>query len=257
MGLYIKEILSENYAGSLSPVILLHGFCEDHSIWKNILPAFAKRRVFLVDLPGFGQSEAELPSPLSIDWVGDRIYSELMLRQGLSPIVVGHSLGGYVALSLAARHANSLNGICLFHSTAFADTPEKKESRNKVISFVKENGVAAFTDQFVPGLFHSTFRRQNPGKVADVVKLSGNTSAPTLISYTEAMRDRPERLQVLKEFDGQKLVIAGDKDGAVPLEQSLILKEMVGGKSFVLLEGVAHMGMYEQPDQCIKALSTL
>jgi len=254
MGLFIREIPPENTTGQLPPVVLLHGFCEDHSIWSNVLPVFRNRKTFLVDLPGFGRSEAALAQPVTIDGVADVVYNSLIQAKGIEPVVIGHSLGGYVALALAEKYGLSIHGIGLVHSTAFADTSEKRESRNKVIAFVKEHGVAAYTSQFVPGLFHSVFRRQHSEKVEEVANLAGKTPAPTLIAYAEAMRERPDRRRILTDFGGSKFVIAGDKDAAVPLEQSLILKDLVGEKNFILLEGVAHMGMFENPVACSKAL---
>ncbi|MEQ8809963.1 MAG: alpha/beta hydrolase [Imperialibacter sp.] len=259
MGLFVKKLSPEGELPSSihPPVLLLHGFCEDHTIWENMLSAFPGRTIYLVDLPGFGKSNVELPNPLSIDWVAEVIYRQVIDPEQIEPIVVGHSLGGYVALAMAEKYGNSLKGLCLFHSTVFADSPEKKATRNKVIDYVSKSGVESFTTEFVPGLFHSLFRRKNPDIVQQVVDLAGRTRLDTLTAYTAAMRDRPERSEVLKMFGQPKLIIAGEKDGAVPLEQSLLMKEMVGSDQFVLLEETAHMGMYEQTETCKKALSSL
>jgi pimeloyl-ACP methyl ester carboxylesterase len=258
MALFVKKLAPEEPQSSNdSPVLLLHGFCEDHSIWENMLSAFPGRTIYLVDLPGFGKSNLELPHPLSIDWVAEVIYHQVIEPEQIEPIVVGHSLGGYVALALAEKFKNSLSGLCLFHSTVFADSPEKKATRNKVIDYVSKSGVESFTTEFVPGLFHSLFRRKNPDIVQQVVDLAARTTLDTLTAYTAAMRDRPERSEVLKIFEQPKLIIAGEKDGAVPLEQSLLMKEMVSADQFVLLEETAHMGMYEKPEACKKALGSL
>ena len=257
MGLFVKKISPVNVASGMPPVILLHGFCEDHRVWGNVLQTFADRVMYLVDLPGFGNSMVTLPSPLTIDWVADTIYQEVIAPEKAAPIIIGHSLGGYVALALAEQYGPSIGGLCLFHSTAFADTPEKKETRNKVIDFVNTSGVKTYTNQFVPGLFHSVYRRSNPDTVQEVVSIASATRLDTLTAYAAAMRDRPDRMKVLEAFAKAKLVVAGEKDGAVPLQQSLAMKKVVGEANFVLLKDVAHMGMYEKPEESREALSKL
>ena len=239
---------------SSTHVILLHGFCEDHTIWDNVLPAFSGCALHLVDLPGFGRSQVELPLPLTIDWVADLVYAQVIKPLKVKPLVVGHSLGGYVTLGLAERYASAIGGFCLFHSTGFPDSDEKKQTRNKTMDFVNEKGVGEFIGQFVPGLFHSTFRREHPETVQEVVALCAKTPRLTITSYLSAMRDRPDRMQVLKEFAGEKLIVAGEKDGAIPLEQSLAMKEIVGEKDFCLLENTAHMGMFERTEESIEIL---
>ena len=127
--------------GSGPPIVFLHGFCETHEIWKDFVKPLSTRfRVILIDLPGFGRSEI-LPTPFTIDDVGNTVANWLIENQVLKSILIGHSLGGYVTLSVAERHSQLLEGIGLFHSMAFEDTQEKKENRNKVIEFVRRNGV--------------------------------------------------------------------------------------------------------------------
>ncbi len=251
MSLYIKEI---GKVGSPTTVLLLHGFCENHTIWDNMLPAFDGAEICLVDLPGFGRSQTELPSPLTIDWVADRIFDEVVKPMNKKPFIVGHSLGGYVALSLAERYVHATSGLCLFHSTAYPDSDEKKQTRNKVMDFVNEKGVDEYISQFVPGLFHSTFRRAHAGAVQEVVDLAAKTPKETILAYLQAMRDRPDRKHVLKEYSGKKMIVAGEKDGAVPLEQSLAMKDVVGEAQFRLLKDTAHMGMFEKMEESRQAL---
>src|SRR5258708_28717038 len=125
--------------GSGPPLVFLHGFCETHEIWREFIkPISAQFRIITPDLPGFGKSK-KLPDPFTIDQVGNAVGMWLIENQILTSIVIGHSMGGYVALSLAAQHPQLLQGLGLFHSNVFADTNEKKENRNKVIEFVRNH----------------------------------------------------------------------------------------------------------------------
>ena len=176
-------------SGKGFPIVFLHGFCETHEIWREFVrPLSTQFNVHALDLPGFGKSELH-PSPFSIDQVGDAVAQWLSMNKISNCLVVGHSLGGYVALSLAERHASLIKGIGLFHSTSFADTEEKKENRNKAISFVKKNGVQPYIDTFVPGLF---FDKKDPA-LPEVHRIASQTKAESLIGYLKAMRDRPDR----------------------------------------------------------------
>ncbi len=123
--------------GEGNPVILIHGFCETFAIWKPLVNKLAfSHKVITLDLPGFGKSP--LPeSPFSITDIADQVHLWLLEKNLLGSIIIGHSLGGYVALALAEKYPDSIKGFGLMHSTAFADDEEKKHSRNKTIEFVK------------------------------------------------------------------------------------------------------------------------
>lgn len=208
-------------------------------------------RVLAADLPGFGKSEI-LPRPFSIDQVADRMavwFRELKLEQ---PVVVGHSLGGYVALALLARHAILLSGVVLFHSTAYADSAERKQVRNKVIAFVRENGVAPFIETFVPGLFAD---RNDPAVETTRVRC-GKTTSEALLGYAAAMRDRPDRSATLTETSVPVLIIGGTKDTLIPIADLKELAAKAAKSRLVELEKSAHMGMFEAKNQSQSALSS-
>src|SRR5258708_5460057 len=134
------------------PIILIHGFCETHEIWNGFVEGLSKKfEIFVIDLPGFGNSPI-LASPFfSIDDAGAKVFEWIVQQKINQPIVIGHSLGGYVALAMAKRHAEKFAGLGLIQSTAFPDSEERKANRNKVIEFVKAHGTDPFIDTFVPG----------------------------------------------------------------------------------------------------------
>lgn len=231
--------------GSGPPLVFLHGFCETHEIWKAFVkPLKAQFRIILIDLPGFGRSEI-LASPFSIDDVGNEVANWLRENQILKSILIGHSLGGYVALSVAAQHSQLLEGIGLFHSIAFEDSQEKKENRNKVIEFVRKNGVQPFIDTFVPGLF---FDKSNPS-IPHIHKIASQTEAETLMGYTSAMRDRSDRSSALKSSI-PKLLLAGTEDTLIPIEVSRRMGKMSENSDFFELKNTAHMGFLESKKEC-------
>ena len=229
--------------GSGPPLVFLHGFCDSHGLWKEFIPAFVSSfRVLAPDLPGFGSSEM-LPTPFSLDDVGDAIASWIESNSLVKPVVIGHSLGGYIALSLLERHARLLSGVGLFHSTPYGDSNERKEVRKKVIEFVRKNGVEPFVETFVPGLF---LDKSNPA-IPAAKKRALATSADALIGYSVAMANRPDRSETFVDSQIPCLLIAGTEDALIPIKS---LRKSIKKCLFYELPNVAHMGVFEAKKQC-------
>jgi pimeloyl-ACP methyl ester carboxylesterase len=132
--------------GTGSPLVFLHGFCETHQIWDSFIEELTPHfTILLFDLPGFGSSRP-LNRQFTIDEVGREVIAELDHLKIDSCVVVGHSLGGYVALAMQSIRPTLFAGIVLFHSTVFADSEEKKLNRDKTIDFVEKYGIAPFVE---------------------------------------------------------------------------------------------------------------
>lgn len=234
------------------PVVLIHGFCETHEIWKNFSKELSKDfRVLSVDLPGFGKSKL-LPEGFSITDVGIQLVTWLKSLQVSSCVTIGHSLGGYVALAMAEQQPKLLQAFGLFHSTALADSEEKKESRNKVIEFVVKHGVVPFVESFIPPLFFD----QTNSNIQSVVTRASQTRPETLMAYVRAMRDRPNRTAVLKSFAGRVLFIAGEKDNGIPLDSITKQANMTANPVLHTLPLAGHMGMFEAPGRTVEMVRT-
>lgn len=235
--------------GKGQPIIFLHGYCETHKVWLPFAEPFGKNfSVALIDLPGCGKSP--LPSgTISIESVSGAVAAWLEQNDLSESVIVGHSLGGYVTLALAEKFPSLVKGFCLFHSTCYSDTAEKKENRNKVIEFVKKNGVKPFTDTLIPGLFADKF---HPA-VKELLVSAADSKAESVIAYAQAMRDRPDRTEQLKT-DIPKLIIAGRKDTTIPMDASLKMSKTALNSTFLELPDAAHMGMVEAGVESQKAI---
>lgn len=237
--------------GKGKPVVLLHGFCESNQIWGVFANLLAQKcQLFVPDLPGFGASE--LPTtPFSIDNVGEIMWQWLDSINVKNPVIIGHSLGGYVTLAMTYQRAAEVAGFSLFHSTAKADTIEKKQNRDKVIAFVNKNGVAPFIETYVPGLF---FNKENPA-MREVYPIAYGTRQATLVAYAEAMRDRPSRRQVLDDFDKPVLIIAGEKDEIIPLDTLMDQAIQLRKGRLSILSDTGHMGMLESVNRSVEIVT--
>lgn len=232
--------------GQGRPVLLLHGLPADSNLWNDI--AGSLQNNFLVitpDIPGSGQSEILEGENISIEDYADVIKAILDEENIRLCTIIGHSMGGYITLAFAEKHPELLNGFGLFHSTAFADDEDKKQTRHKAIEFIKANGAYAFLKTSTPNLFVGN---QHPEEMKKLIE-EGKTFDPNaLIQYYHAMINRPDRTSVLKTFIKPVLFIIGEKDNVIPLQASLQQCHLPGVSHIYILE-TGHMGMIEEKGQ--------
>jgi pimeloyl-ACP methyl ester carboxylesterase len=237
--------------GSGSPVVLIHGFPMHSAVWESFAQKLSKKyKVYTPDLPGFGKSTT-LEFPFTIDDVGKAIAVWLEENKIRGAALIGHSLGGYVALSVAKARPDLISKLGLFHSTAYADNAEKKESRNKVLEFIDKNGVETFTSNFIAPLF------ADPGHpaIATVRALAMQSNASSVKGYTQAMRDRPDRTDVLRNFASSILLIGGEKDAGISPQSLKEQASICKLPTLEILPNVAHMGMFENERQTLEIIS--
>ena len=233
------------------PLILIHGFCESSWIWDSFTNKIADGfKVIAVDLPGFGAST--LPkSHFSIKEIAQSLNQWVVSEGFNTAILIGHSLGGYVALSMMDQNPELYAGLGLFHSTSRPDTPVKRENRDKVITFVKEHGVSKFIDSFVPGLYHLKDHKSLPF----AYKIASKTMEPTFLAYTEAMRDRPSSEQVLVNAKVPILIIAGQHDPVIEVATLVEQARLNSSIIFYILPNVGHMGLLEAEKEAAQVVN--
>ncbi len=241
-------------AGRGPAVVFIHGFCEEKSLWNDFLNHFqSDYHVITPDLPGFGESPLNI-TPVSMEYFADEVRYLLKDLSVKECVIIGHSLGGYVALAFAEKYPEMLKGLGLFHSMAFADSPEKQENRNKTIQFIEKNGVAPFADSFVEPLFFMRNRKNLQKEIQGMIETTKNTSMKSIIETTKAMRDRKERTDVLKNTEVPVLFIVGKDDGPVPLEKSLEQCYLPKHSVVHFFSECGHMGMFEKREETLKAV---
>ncbi len=227
-------------------VLLLHGFPEDGELWNQVWPSLSTRyRVLIPDIPGAGKSPLET-SRSSIEGMAETIHDLLLQEQSTEAVVVGHSMGGYLAMALAEKYPDMIKGLALVHSTATADTDEKKQTRQKSIDLIRKGGREPFIRQMVPNLFSPAFREANPELVEKQIEKGFKLSPESMISFYNAMINRPDRTLTLKNGVYPLQWIIGVDDKAVPAE--VVLPQVTFARvNFVeLYRKSAHMSMIEE-----------
>lgn len=238
--------------GQGQPIVLIHGFCEIAEMWKDFANSLSEDfRIICPNLPGIGNSKLE-QSGLTMEEIAVLLENWMEEEGILNPIVIGHSLGGYVTLALTELMGQKLKAIGLFNSTAFSDSQEKKEMRDRTVIFLQKYGVDTFVTSFVPPLFPETRRGELNPDIQQAIEQGKNCSLEGLIALTKAMRDRKDRIEVLANFQGPKLMIAGELDTAVPIEASR--KHQNAVTDYVELPATGHVGMIERKEETIEII---
>lgn len=238
-------------SGHGKPVIFLHGFCETKELWRDFENHLASEfRVISPDLPGFGESP--LPTgQFSLEDIAEMLNQWTDEKELDHFTLIGHSLGGYIALAFAKKYPDKMDALGLFHSSVFADTDDKKDTRSKTIDFIKKNSIEAFIDNFVPNLFYKD-RHAELREAIEKQKAVGNQTNPTTATnYMAAMRDRPDSIEFAKSFDKPALVIAGVHDASVPFNKSEEQASFFKNVSAHFLQETAHMGMFEREKETL------
>jgi pimeloyl-ACP methyl ester carboxylesterase len=236
-------------------IVLIHGFCEDNSIWQQFMPSLAQKyKVIAPDLGGFGNSKNLLPHDVTIEDLAEQVKKLLDELEVKECIMVGHSLGGYVSLAYAEKYANTLKGLSLFHSSALADSETKKRARNQTTFFVQKNGVPAFAEDFSAMMFFQPRQKELNKEVNFIKDLVKKTPEKTILEVTIALRDRPDRTELLKTCNFPVQFIIGREDVSIPFshyaEQVFYPKDA----DIQILNDTAHVGMLERPQETLQMI---
>ncbi|WIV18685.1 alpha/beta hydrolase [Paenibacillus polygoni] len=250
------ELGNQNIAykdqGAGEAVLLLHGFCGSSAYFDEILPELtANYRCIVPDLRGHGQSDAP-NSSYSIDQMADDVIGVLNALELAKVSVFGHSLGGYITLSIAERYPERVKAFGLVHSTAYPDSEEAKEKRLAAVSTIQSKGIQNFVDSLVPGLFAEENREQMSSVIDKIQEIGYRTSPLGASSTAIAMRERPDRRHVLEKSSVPVLLIAGESDGVVPPDRTFTAEGE--GVTQALIRGAGHMSMVEAPDELTRVI---
>jgi len=192
-------------------VVLLHGFLETSAMWAEFIPELSKKnRVICIDLLGHGQTDC-IGYVHTMDAMADAVRAVLSELNIVEAKIIGHSMGGYVALALAEQQPTLVESLCLMNSTFEADDDDRKALRARANEMVKSNFENMVRMSFA-NLFAAESKVKFKNAYEAALAIALETPVQGYIAANEGMRLRPNRLKVFKTVKGKQLLILGQKD---------------------------------------------
>jgi 3-oxoadipate enol-lactonase len=237
--------------GTGAPLVLVHGFPLDHSIWEPVIPFLTDCfDLILPDLPGFGGSDSPEPDPVIEAYAHALV--DLLSHLGVAQtFLAGHSMGGYVALAFARLYPHLLRGLALIASQTLADTPERKASRYATAEQVAAQGAGVIAEAMVPKLSADPAHRP---VLSDLIL---RQKPEAIIAGLHAMAGRPDSSSLLSSLNVPLVLVHGQADALISVERAREAAQMAPHAVLVELPEVGHMPMMEAPEQTAAALKRL
>ena len=230
-------------------LVLLHGHGVDDVIWDNLDANL--NEYFTIVRPNISL----FTFCQTIEEYADELHRYLTNATITKCILIGHSMGGYIALAFAEKYPEMLEGFALFHSTAYADDEAKKHQRDQTIDLLKNHGTEAFVKHTAANMYGDRFKELYPEKIQAHIQRYKHLPPQALIAGLTAMRNRPDRTAVLASMPYPVLFIIGMQDKLIPFESCITLSEFPKrGYPFILSEA-GHMGMVERPDATTRMIT--
>jgi pimeloyl-ACP methyl ester carboxylesterase len=248
-----QEMVHFTDTGRGRAVLLIHGFLGSSAIWENTARQLSKSyRVICIDLPGHGQTPCfgYVHTMEMMATAVKAVTDHLRLKKY---VLIGHSMGGYVALAFADLYPENMKGLCLYHSSAYPDGEEKKRDRLRAITLVKANK-RIYTRQTITTLFSAKNLKYLKKEISFALDIAKRTSQRGIIAALHGMRDRKGRELLLGFVQYPVMMVIGEHDNVLPAESLLEQSEMIANRTILYLEHDGHFGFLESPLTSDKAL---
>lgn len=235
-------------------ILLLHGYLESLDVWEDFAKLLAKEyRVVAMDLPGHGISQVMGPVH-TMSFLADTVVGVLDELEIDKVTIVGHSMGGYVALQTLRLHPDRLEGLVLLSSTSNPDSPEKLLDRDREIAMVEAGHKDLLATTAAKNGFASDNLRRMQDEIIFLEEQVLVTEPEGVVALLRGMKEREDSNELLRSSSLPQLFILGKKDSYIPLEKA---EEMVAAHpqaKVVWLENSGHLGYFEEPEACATAI---
>jgi 3-oxoadipate enol-lactonase len=232
--------------GSGTPLLFIHGWPHDRSLWAAQLSGLqTQARCIAPDLRGFGDSS--VTPPYSVDQYADDLAALLAMLGIEQAVVCGLSMGGYIALAMLRRHRSLLRGLILTSTRASADTPEAREKRMELIAFVGEQGMEALAARQLKAMVGETTFTSRPDVLEALRFMMAEAPGEGVVGGLRAMADRRDSTDLLAGIDFPTLVVSGAEDTFTGPDEMRGMADAIPGSRLEVIEGGGHVCPYEKP----------
>ncbi|MGX9885417.1 alpha/beta fold hydrolase [Streptomyces sp. NPDC002276] len=242
-----------------APVVLLHALPLSSAMWQEQAAALRARghTVITPDQRGFGTAPLGTAEP-SLDTVAADL-AELLDERGIDQVtLVGCSMGGYAAMAFLRRWPHRVRALALFAARAGADHPQAAAERLKFADLMLDD---ATRDHVVarttPLLLGATTRARRPDLVDRVMTMTKAASPEATAWAQRAIAARPDSFPVLRNTDVPAVVVTGEEDELVALDEARSTADALPRGRLVTVPGVGHLQPLEAPDQVTDLLTAL
>lgn len=244
----MNRMVAYDERGDGIPIVFIHGFPLNRMIWEAQWEGLsAHARIIAPDLRGFGESPM-VEGVTDVAAYADDVREFLDALGATEPaIVVGLSMGGYVAMSYLRRYPEHVRALVLANTKATPDSMEGKAGRDKNIVVAREKGASAIAEGMLPKILSPKTYTANPELVAQAKTIMESSSVPGIVGALGAMRDRPDSTPTLLEFSQPVLIIAGADDQLMSAADQENMKMAARNSTLVTIPDAGHLSPMEQP----------
>lgn len=234
--------------GAGPPVLLVHGFPLDHTMWQGQIDALSRHyRVIAPDLRGFGRSGVT-PGAVTMEQFADDLALLLDALGVTRPVALcGLSMGGYIAWQFQRKHSARLRQLVLCDTKAAADTPESARARGQTAAKVLAEGTGVLVDAMLPKLIGKATAERQPAVVAALRQSILAAPPEGVAAALRGMAVRPDVTSDLPGIRTPTLVIVGAEDAISPAAEMRAIAAALPQSEFAEVAGVGHMAPLEDP----------
>lgn len=234
-------------------IVFLHGFLESARIWRAFAYKLSSRfKVIRINLPGHGGSSV-FKKPHTMELMAQAVHAVLEQEKVDQMLLVGHSMGGYVSLAFAEKWPGMLNGLILFSSFSFPDSPERKIERDRAIQAAEAHKMK-YVSSVVPNLFFERNGNKAAKKIYKLVRLASNQPKEGIVAAIKGMKARRDRMDVLQNVRYPVLFITGTHDPLIPLKKVEEMQQNTPGSTIHVLNDCGHLGFIEKRKESMRVV---
>lgn len=235
--------------GDGPPLLLVHGFPLDHTMWRGQIDHFAaSHRVIAPDLRGFGSSAPVAPDGVSMETFADDLAALLDGLDVTQPVCLcALSMGGYIAFAFVRKHRERLGALILCDTKASADDEAAKKLREQTARKVLEHGPEFLAEAMAEKLFAEATRTGRPEIVTEIQNVIRRSARESIAAASRGMSARPDATDLLPTIDLPTLVLVGKHDAITTSDEMRSMTQALPGATFVEIAGAGHMAPLEAP----------